>query len=77
MERIARLIVGHSKQILGITGLLTFISVLMLFRMDFNADVSSFVLEGQEDGQAFVALHEKYETADPINVIVSLPEGRE
>jgi predicted RND superfamily exporter protein len=44
----------------------------MLFRMDFNGDVASFVLEGNETGRTFSALQEKYQSADPINVLVSL-----
>jgi predicted RND superfamily exporter protein len=47
----------------------------MLFRMSFNADVSSFVLEGNPTGETFVALQEKYATTDPINVVASLPDG--
>ncbi|MDH3540053.1 MAG: MMPL family transporter, partial [Acidimicrobiia bacterium] len=48
---------------------------LMLFRMDFNADVASFVLEGNDTGETFQALQDKYATADPINVVASLPAG--
>ena len=47
----------------------------MLFRMDFNADVASFVLEGNDTGETFSALQEKYATADPINVVAGLEEG--
>ncbi len=75
MDRIARVIVEHSKRVLGLTGLITFISLLMLFRIDFNADVSSFIVDGSDVGREFAALQDKYETADPINVVVSLPEG--
>jgi len=75
MEAVARVIVGHSKRILAVTGIITISALLMLFRMDFNADVASFVLEGNETGETFQALQEKYATADPINVVASLPEG--
>jgi len=75
VDRIARIIVGHSRQIMAITALISLLSVAMLFRMDFNADVSSFALEGTEGGAAFLALQEKYETSDPINVVATLPEG--
>ena len=34
MDKIARLIVNHSKRILALTGIITVISLLMLFRMD-------------------------------------------
>jgi predicted RND superfamily exporter protein len=76
MDRIARVIVEHSKRILGLTGLVTVLSLLMLFRMDFNADVSSFIIEGSGVGRQFADLQEKYSTSDPINVVVSLPEGQ-
>ncbi|MGI9528361.1 MAG: efflux RND transporter permease subunit [Acidimicrobiia bacterium] len=75
MDRIARFIVDHSRIVLAATALISVLSVLMLFRMSFNADVSSFLLEGNATGKEFVALQEKYETTDPINVIASLPAG--
>ena len=75
MDRIAKVIVEHSKRILALTAVVTFIALLMLFRTDFNADVASFVLEGNETGQELVDLQDKYTTSDPINVVISLPEG--
>ena len=75
MERIAQIIVGHSRKILVVTALISLLSVAMLFRMSFNADVSSFALEGTEGGRAFLELQEKYDTADPINVVATLPDG--
>ena len=75
MDRIARFIVDHSKVVLAATALISILSLLMLFRMSFNADISSFLLEGNATGKEFVALQEKYETTDPINVIASLPDG--
>mgnify|MGYP001825760495 FL=1 len=47
----------------------------MLFRLQFNADISSFALTGSEAGESFVELQEKYNTGDPINVVITLPEG--
>lgn len=76
MDRIARFIVEHSKRVLAAIGIITLFSLVMLFRMSFNADVSKFITEGNETGEAWVALQEKYETGDPINVLVSAPEGR-
>jgi predicted RND superfamily exporter protein len=75
MDRIAHVIVHHRKRILAATGVLSLLSVLMLFRMDFNADVASFVLEGNDTGETFAALQEKYDSPDPINVVVSTPAG--
>lgn len=75
MDRIARFIVGHSRQILAATAIISLLAVAMLFRMDFNADVASFVLEGNDTGETFSALQEKYATADPINVVAGLDEG--
>jgi len=76
VDRIARYIVAHSKRVLALTGVITLVSLAMLFRMSFNADVSKFITEGNERGEAWVALQEKYETGDPVNVLVSAPEGR-
>jgi len=71
----ARFIVGHSRQILAATAVISLLAVAMLFRMDFNADVASFVVEGNDTGETFSALQEKYATADPINVVAGLDEG--
>ncbi len=76
MDRIARIIVEHSRRILAVTGLVTLLSLLMLFRMDFNADVSSFIIEGSAVGRDFADLQDKYATSDPINVVISLPAGQ-
>jgi hypothetical protein len=76
MDRIARIVVEHSRRILAVTGLVTLLSLLMLFRMDFNADVSSFIIEGSAVGRDFADLQEKYATSDPINVVISLPAGQ-
>ncbi|MGB9357830.1 MAG: MMPL family transporter [Acidimicrobiia bacterium] len=75
MDRIARVIVNHSRPILAATAVVSLIAVAMLFRMQFNADISSFALTGSEAGESFVALQDKYNSADPINVVVTLPEG--
>lgn len=76
MDLIARVIVSHSKRVLAATAILTLTAVAMLFRMDFNADIAGSILESNAVGREFNALNEKYETADPINVILSQPEGR-
>jgi predicted RND superfamily exporter protein len=47
----------------------------MMFRMSFNADITSFLLEGNATGREFAAVQAKYATTDPINVVASLPEG--
>ncbi len=74
MNRIGSAIVRHPHRILGITALITLLSVISLFRISFNADVSSFITEGNERGEAFAALQDKYATKDPVNVVVSLPD---
>jgi predicted RND superfamily exporter protein len=75
VERIAAFIVHRSKLVLVMTGIVTLTAFLMLFRLDFNADVASFILEGTPTGAEFVAFQDKYDTADPINAMASLPEG--
>ena len=75
VDAIARFIVNRSKVVLALTALVSVLAVLMLFRMSFNADVSSFLLEGNAAGERLVELMEKYETTDPINVVASLPDG--
>jgi len=75
MDAIARFIVKRSKLVLALTALVSIGAVLMMFRMSFNADISSFLLEGNATGEDLVDLQEKYETTDPINVVASLPDG--
>lgn len=75
MDRIAHLIVHRSRVVLAITAIVSLIAMGMLLRVSFNADVSSFLLEGNETGEEFAALQEKYAATDPINVVASLPEG--
>ncbi len=75
MDRVAHFIVNRSRVVLALTAALTLLSVAMLFRLSFNADVSSFLLEGNPRGEEFATLQEKYQTTDPINVLASLPDG--
>ena len=71
----AEWLVAHRRLVLALTGMLTILSALLFVRMEFNADISSFMTEGSEEGAAFSQLQEKYETADPINIVLTLPEG--
>ena len=75
MERIGRGIVRHPRRVLALTALLTLAAVLALLRVEFNADVASFITEGNERGEEFAALQEKYDTTDPVNVVLSLSAG--
>ncbi len=75
MERIAAFIVHRSRLVLVATGIITLIALAMLFRLDFNADIASFILEGTPTGEQLTELQEKYDARDPINVVASLPEG--
>jgi predicted RND superfamily exporter protein len=75
VDRIARVIVEHSRPILGVTALISLTAALMLFRMDFNADIAAVVLEGNEEGETFKALQDKYATTDPINVVATATSG--
>jgi len=76
MDRIAHLLVHRSKPVLALTALTTLVAVAMLSRMSFNADVAEFITSGNERGEAYAAVQQKYTTSDPIQVLVSLPEGR-
>ena len=60
MKRIARFIVEHPERILGLTALITVTAVVLLFRIQFNADVASAIVEGNERGEEFAALQEKW-----------------
>ncbi|MBK5268060.1 MAG: MMPL family transporter [Acidimicrobiia bacterium] len=71
MDRIASFIVKRAKLILVATAILSLLSVGMLFRLDFNADVSSFILEGNATGEVFANLQEKYTAKDPITIVAT------
>ena len=75
MTRIASFIVSHSRQVLALTGLITIASLLSFFWIEFNADVSAFMTEGSVEGEEFAALQEKYDTSDPINIVLSSADG--
>ena len=71
MDRIASFIVKRAKLVLVGTAILSLLSVGMLFRLDFNADVSSFILEGNATGEIFANLQEKYTAKDPITIVAT------
>ena len=75
MDRVASFIVHRGKVVLALTGVLTLAAIGLMFTLRFNADVGGFVTEGNEAGEAWVALQDKYDTADPINVLAEAPEG--
>lgn len=74
MDRIGSLLANQPRRILVVTGLVTLLAVLALTRISFNADVASFLTEGNERGEAFAALQDKYGTSDPVNVVLSLDD---
>jgi predicted RND superfamily exporter protein len=69
------MIVRRSTAILAVTAILTLIAAGLLAQLRFNADVGQFITSGNEAGEAWVALQDKYDTADPINVLAELPPG--
>jgi len=60
---------------MAITAVISLVAVAMLFRLKVNADVTQFLTSGNDRGEAWLALQEKYDTADPINVLVTFPAG--
>ncbi len=76
MVRIARFLVEHPKPVLAITAVTTLLSLAMMSRIAFNADIAEFITSGSERGEAWATLQDKYATADPIQALVSLPQGR-
>ncbi|MCP4872349.1 MAG: MMPL family transporter [Proteobacteria bacterium] len=75
MEKIARILVTKRHPVMGLTMLITLTSVVMLFRMSFNADITSFMLDGNERGQAFADLQTRYDAGDPITVLLEREGG--
>jgi predicted RND superfamily exporter protein len=75
MDRIAHLLVHHRKRVLALTGLTTLLAVACLFRMDFNADVTASLQDGNARGEAFAQLQAKYDATDPITVVLKRADG--
>lgn len=75
MQKIAQVLVKHSVRVLGLTAVITVLSVVMLTQIRFNADITSFLTEGNKSGQAFAALQEKYDAADPVMVLLERADG--
>ena len=77
MDRVAGFLVNHRKRVLGLTAVTTLLAVACMFRMQINADVTHFMLDGNEAGRQFAALQEKYEAGDPIMVLLRRDAGWE
>lgn len=75
MDRIAAILVDRRKPILALTMLITLTAAACLFRFDFNADVTSFLADGNERGREFVAVSEKYDAGEPITVLLERDAG--
>lgn len=75
MERIAHFLVTRSKVVIALTMLTTLTAAVMFVRMDFNADVTTFITSSSDEGRAFVALQEKYGASDPITVLITRKDG--
>ena len=75
MKRLARIIVEKSRIILVATGLITITALVLLTQIQFNADVGSFVLEGNETGEAFADLQDRYAAGDPITIVAQTSDG--
>ena len=75
MDRIARILVVHRHRVLRLTGLLTLVAVACLFRMTFDADVTTSMQEGNPVGEEFAALQAKYDASDPITVLLRRDAG--
>jgi uncharacterized protein len=72
---LARLLVRRSRFVLIVTALLTLAAMSQMPRLSFNADVTSFLLEGSESGRSLAVLQQKYGAADPIMVVLERRDG--
>jgi uncharacterized protein len=75
MTALARVLVQHARWVLAATLVITLSAASMMPRLAFNADVTSFLLEGSEAGRALAALQAKYATSDPITVLLERDDG--
>ncbi|MFC1529574.1 RND family transporter [Gemmatimonadota bacterium] len=74
-DDLASFIVRRAGWILTITGLITLVSLLVLTRLEFNSDMISIMLNESSEARDFVTLRDRYQSVDPVTVLVSLPEG--
>lgn len=74
MDGIAHVLVTRSKVVLAATAVLTLFFAAQLLRFQINADITEFITAGNERGQAYVALQDKYGGGEPIMVLLSLPD---
>ena len=75
MERLAGVLVRRSRRVLAVTALLTLAALAMLPRIAFDADVTSFLTDSNEEGRAFAALQERFGVGDPIMVLLERSDG--
>ena len=76
MDRIARFIVGHSRQVLAATAVISLLAVAMLFRDGLQRRRGVVRAGGQRYRRNLQRpAGDKYATADPINVVAGLEEG--
>ena len=76
MKKIARILATRPEPFMVITMALNIAAaVTTVTRFSLNADVSSFMSEGNAAGKAYNAINAKYTTSDPIQILTSLPEG--
>jgi predicted RND superfamily exporter protein len=72
---VARFVVERARLVLAVAALATLAALAMLPRLTFDADVTSFLTESNEEGRAFAALQERYDAADPITVLLEREDG--
>jgi uncharacterized protein len=75
MTALAHVLVHHARWVLAATLAITLSAAAMMPRLAFNADVTSFLLEGSDAGRDLAALQEKYATADPVTVLLERDDG--
>lgn len=75
MRRLASFIVSSPRRILGATAAISIVAALSLIQIRFNPDVTSFITQGNPEGEAFAELQDKYGINDPVTVVLSLPAG--
>jgi hypothetical protein len=75
MEKIATFLVGRSKVVMGLTAIITLTCLALLFRFQINADITEFMTSGNERGEAYVGVQEKFGGGEPITGLLSVREG--
>ncbi|MFC1628921.1 RND family transporter [Gemmatimonadota bacterium] len=73
-DRLAAFTVNRSRWIIASIILISISSLVLLTRLELSSDLVSIMLRNYSEAEDFLLLRERYQSAEPIIIMVSLPE---